>query len=78
MPEVKIERLALKLQSGDEKSARRLAEQVGAALERAPIAADLPQRTELVRMWIGMAPGASADQVARQIVSELMRELRRS
>jgi hypothetical protein len=78
MPEVRIERLALKAHGLDERAAKRLAAQVAAGLERAPLADDLPQRAELVRLRVNAAPGASAERLSGQIIAELMRELRRS
>lgn len=78
MPEIQIERLVLKAGAMDPKTARRLAEQVAAGLERAAVAGDLPQRAELIRLEIRAAPGATADRLTEQILSELMRELRRS
>jgi hypothetical protein len=78
MPEVRIERLALKAHGLDERAAKRLAAQVAAGLERAPFASDLPQRAELVRLRVNAAPGATAERLSGQIIAELMRELRRS
>jgi len=77
-PDIQIERLVLKAGAMDAKVAQRLAEQVVAQLERAPIAGDLAQRAELVRLQVRPKPGASADQLSEQILQELMRELRRS
>jgi hypothetical protein len=78
MAEMHIERLALKLSGIDERGARRLAEQVAAGLERLPLAGQLPDRLELVRVRVNPAPEATQDQLADQIVAELIRELRRS
>ena len=78
MPEMKIDRLVVKAGDMDAKAARRLAESVAAGLERAPLAGDLAQRAELVRFEVRAVPGATADRLAQQILSELMRELRRS
>jgi len=76
--EIQIERLVLKAGAMDAKVAQRLAEQVVAQLERAPIAGDLAQRAELVRLQVRPKAGASPDQISEQILQELMRELRRS
>ena len=76
--EIQIERLVLKAGAMDAKVAQRLAEQVVAQLERAPIAGDLAQRAELVLLQVRPKAGASPDQISEQILQELMRELRRS
>ena len=73
-----IDRIVLRVGEMEPRVAQRLAEQVAAALERAPLAGDLPQRAELVRLEVRPAPGASFDQLTQMIVAELMRELRRS
>lgn len=73
-----IDRIVLHAGHMEPHIANRLAEQVAAALERAPFAGDLAQRAELVRLEVRPAPGASLDQLTRMIVAELMRELRRS
>jgi hypothetical protein len=73
-----IDRIVLRAGHMEPHIANRLAEQVAAALERAPFAADLPQRAELVRCEVRPAPGESLDQLTRMIVAELMSELRRS
>jgi hypothetical protein len=78
MPEVRIDSLVLKAHGMDEGAAKRLAEQVAAGLERAPLASDLPQRAELVRLLVNAARGATAERLSGQIIAELMRELRRS
>jgi hypothetical protein len=78
MPDIQIERLVLKAGAMDAQSAKRLAAQVAAGLERAPLASDLPQRLELIRFEVAAAPGATADRLTQQILAELMRELRRS
>ncbi|HME37162.1 MAG TPA: hypothetical protein VKF84_18165 [Candidatus Sulfotelmatobacter sp.] len=78
MPEIRIERLVLKAAAMDAHAAKRLAEQVAAGLESAPLAGDLPQRAELVRFEVRAAPGATTDGLTQQILAELMRELRRS
>jgi len=78
MPEIQIERLVLKAGAMDAQAAKRLAEQVAAGLEHAPLAGDLAQRAELVRLQVRAAPGATADRLTQQILTELMRELRRS
>jgi hypothetical protein len=78
MPEIKIDRLVLKTAAMDQQAAKRLAEQVAAGLERAPLPGELPQRAELVRLQVRAAPGASTEGLSKQILSELMRELRRS
>jgi hypothetical protein len=78
MPELKIERLVLKAGGMDARAARRLAEAVAAGMERAPIAADLGQRAELVRLQVRAAPGATTDSLTQQILGELVRELERS
>jgi hypothetical protein len=73
-----IERIILRAGQMDPRVAHRLAGQVASALERAPLAGDLPQRAELVRLEVRPAPGATLDQLTQMIVAELMRELRRS
>jgi len=73
-----IDRIVLRAGEMEPRVAKRLAEQVAAALERAPFAGDLPQRAELVRLEVRPAPGASLDQLTQIIVAELMRQLRRS
>ena len=73
-----IDRIVLRAGEMEPRVAKRLAEQVAAALERAPFAGDLPQRAEFVRLEVRPAPGASLDQLTQIIVAELMRELRRS
>ncbi|HEY4364594.1 MAG TPA: hypothetical protein VGN17_26760 [Bryobacteraceae bacterium] len=76
--EIQIERLVLKAGAMDAKVAQRLAEQVVAQLQRAPLAGDLPQRAEFVRLQVRPRPGATPDQLSEQILQELMRELRRT
>lgn len=76
--DVTIDRIVLRAEHMEPHIANRLAEQVAAALERAPFAADLPQRGELVRLEVRPVPGASLDQLTRMIITELMRELGRS
>jgi hypothetical protein len=76
--EVTVDRIVLRAGEMEPRVAKRLAEQVAAGLERSTLAADLPQRAELVRLQVRPAPGASMDQLTQMIVAELMRELRRS
>lgn len=76
--DVMIDRIVLRAGHMEPHIANRLAEQVAAALERAPFAGDLPQRAELVRLEVRPAPGASLDQLTGTIIAELMRELSRS
>ncbi len=78
MPDVQVDKLVVKAGTMDPKAAQRLAEQIVASLERAPIAGDLPQRAELVRLQVRPKPGATPDQLSEQILAELRRELRRS
>jgi len=90
MPDLKIDRLVLKAGGMDARAAKRLAEQVAAGMEGAPLAADLPQRAELVRLQVRMAPPApgaagspgatpaALDRLAEEILAELVRELNRS
>ncbi|MGC9948392.1 MAG: hypothetical protein ABSF64_18650 [Bryobacteraceae bacterium] len=78
MPEIHIERLVLKAGAMDARAAQRLAEHVAAGLERAPLAGDLAQRAELVRLQVRAAPGATTDGLTEQILTELQRELHRS
>jgi hypothetical protein len=75
MSEVRVDRLALKLAGLDPREGERLAKAVRAGFERMPIAADLPQRTELVRIEVRAAPGASSEAIGAQIMSALAREL---
>lgn len=77
-PDVMIDRIVLRAGEMEPRVAKRLAEQVADALERAPLAGDLPQRGEQVRLQVRPAPGATLDQLTQLIVAELMRELRRS
>jgi hypothetical protein len=76
--DVMIDRIVLRAEHMEPHIAKRLAEQVAEALERAPFAADLPQRAEMVRLEVRPAPGASLDQLTGMIIADLMRELRRS
>jgi hypothetical protein len=73
-----IDRIVLRAGEMEPRVAKRLAEQVAAALQRSSPAGDLPQRSELVRLQVRPAPGASLDQLTQLITAELMRELRRS
>jgi hypothetical protein len=75
MPEVRIERLALSLTALDPRAGERLAKAVTAGFERMPIAGDLPQRTELVRLEVRTAAGASSEAIVAQMMSALAREL---
>ncbi len=75
MPEVRIERLALKLTGLDSRLGERLAKVVTAAFERMPLPSDLPQRTELVRLEVRAAAGGSSEAIAAQLMSALAREL---
>ena len=78
MPEVKIERLVLQACGMDAEAAKRLAQAVAAGIERAGLAADLPQRLELVRLQVPVLPGATTGKLAQQILEQLARELGRS
>jgi hypothetical protein len=78
VPDMKVDQLVMKAGTMDPKAAKRLAEAVAAGLERAPLPGDLPQRAELVRLQVRPAPGTTTEKLAQQILSELMRELRRS
>jgi hypothetical protein len=78
MPDVQVDKLVVKAGTMDPKAAQRLAEQIVASLERAPIAGDLPQRAELVRLQVRATPGTTPDRLSEQILAELRRELRRS
>jgi hypothetical protein len=78
MPDVHIDKLVVKAGAMDPKAAQRLAEQIVSALERAPIAADLPQRAELIRLQVRPKLGTTPDHLTQQILAELLRELRRS
>ena len=78
MPEMKIERLVLKAGGMDRQAAKRLAEAVAAGMERAPLAADLPQRLELVRLEVPVGGGATVDALTARILEQLARELGRS
>jgi hypothetical protein len=75
MPEMRIERLALTLTGLDSRSGERLAKAVTAAFERMPLASDLAQRTELVRLEVRAAAGGSSEVIAAQMMSALAREL---
>ena len=77
MPDLKIERLALQVTGLDPRAGERLAKAVSAAFERMPLAADLPQRAELVRLEVRAAPGASYDSIVDQIMTALGREIRK-
>jgi len=74
MPDIRIERLALKLTSLDPRAGERLAKAVAAAFERMPLGGDLPQRAELVRLEVRAAPGASNEMIATQMMAALARE----
>jgi hypothetical protein len=78
MPDITIDRLVLKAAGMSAQAAKRLAEQVAAGLERAPIAGDLTQRGELVRLKVRELPGATTEGLTQQILAELIRELGRS
>jgi hypothetical protein len=78
MPDVQVDKLVVKAGAMDPKAAQRLAEQIVASLERAPIAGDLPQRAELIRLQVRPTPGATPDHLTEQVLAELLRELQRS
>jgi hypothetical protein len=50
---------------------------VSAAFERMPLAADLPQRAETVRLEVRAVPGASYESIVNQIMTALGREIRK-
>jgi hypothetical protein len=77
MPDVHIERLALQLNGLDPRSGERLAKAVTTAFERMPLAADLPQRADLVRLEVHAAPGASNEMIATQVMAALAREFKK-
>jgi hypothetical protein len=77
MPEMKIDRLALTVSGLDPRAGERLAKAVVAAFERMPLAADLPQRAELVRLEVPAAPGASNEMIVKQLMAALGREIRK-
>jgi hypothetical protein len=75
MPDMRIERLALKLVGLDPRAGERLAKAVVAAFERMPLEGDLPQRAELVRLDVRAAPGASNEMIAARMIAALAREI---
>jgi hypothetical protein len=75
MPDLKIERLALKLFGLDPRAGERLANAVAAGFERMPLASDLPQRAELVHLEVRIAPGASSEMIVTQMMAALAREI---
>jgi len=78
MPEVQIDKLTLRLANADRSQGERLAQKLASALAKISLESDLPVRKESVRVRVQPAPGAAAEHLARQIVHELISELRRS
>jgi hypothetical protein len=76
MGDLQIDRLSLHVAGLSEAEGRRLALQVAEGLGAAPdtgTVRDIPT----LRLDLTAAPGAGADELARQIVAEVLRQLRR-
>ena len=78
MPKVQIDKLALRLANADRRQGERLAEKLATALAEISAEKDLPERKEMVRVRVHPAPGAAVENLTKQIMRELMSELRRS
>jgi hypothetical protein len=77
MPDLYIDRLTVKLASGDAQSAGRLAEEVSAALAHIPLTGTLPTETGYLRVNVN-APGVNHSGLADRIVAGIHSQLRRS
>jgi hypothetical protein len=77
MPDLYIDRLTVKLASGDAQSARRLAEEVSAALAHIPLTGTLSTETGCLRVNVN-ALGANHPGLANRIVAGIHSQLRRS
>ena len=75
MPDLYIDRLTLKIRSGDAEAARRLAQRVSAALAHIPLTDDLPAHAELVR--VTLPPAGKNAILADRIAAGIHRGLRR-
>lgn len=76
MSEISIDRLTLHVQDLSQSDGRRLALLVAAGLGAAG-AAGAGREVPDLRLEIVAAPGARPDELARQIVDELLRQVRR-
>ena len=77
MPDLYIDRLTVKVGSGDAQSARRLAEEVSAALAHLPLTGNLSAETGFVRVNVN-APNINHSGLADRIVAGIHSRLRRS
>ena len=66
MPDLHIDRLTLTIRGGDAHAARRLAQQVAAALSRIPMPDDAPARVDRVRVTM---PAPAGQDLAGQIAT---------
>lgn len=78
MPEVRIDKLALRVAGIDHRQGKRLAEKFAAGLNRISVEEGWPERTEVIRLSVQASPGASAERLAEELIDKLTRELRRS
>jgi hypothetical protein len=77
MPELYIDRLTLKLNGGDARSAHRLAQEVSGALADLPLTGNLPAETALVRVSV-RSTGTNNRSLAHSIAAGIHSGLRRS
>jgi hypothetical protein len=77
MPDLYIDRLTVKLASGDAQSGSRLAKEVSAALAHLPLSGNLSAETRLVRVNVN-APNINHPGLANRIVASIHSRLRRS
>jgi hypothetical protein len=78
MPDVSIERLTLKLSGLSEGEGRRLGERIAEGLAATALPTGLTLlEVEKVRVTAAAGPAASVDQLARQVVAEIVRQVQR-
>jgi hypothetical protein len=75
MPELSVERLALKLSGLSEWEGRRLARMIAEGLGAASLPEGLSRDVGALRLQVEAQPGDALERLAQQIVAEVLRQL---
>ena len=82
MPDVTVDRLALKLSGLSESEGRRLAALIAEGLAAAPLffaPEDAPsRRVDTVNVNVPAVPGGNVEQIAATVVADVLRQLERT
>lgn len=78
LAQINIERLSLKLSGVAEGEGQRLARLIAEGLGVASVPIDSSRHLDAIRLRVTARPGTSADELSRQIVADLLRQLARS